>query len=132
MTPNAAILPVVALAGALVVSACAIPLGGTGATGGPVAQQSASTPTTTVADCRAHADRVFSRQNPDHVYRTDAYETDTRDAPFASTGMRGVISEPLPQQFARDDTMDECLRASGYGAPAPMSRNLHGEMPAGH
>ena len=130
MIRYSAVLPVIALAGALAVSACAIPFGSTGATGGPVAQQSGST--TAVADCRVRADRVFSRQNPDHVYRADDYETDTRDAPFASTGMRGVISAPLPQQFARDDTMDECLRASGYGAPAPMSQNLHGELPAGH
>lgn len=128
MTALPRILPLLAFAGALAASACTIPFGQGG--GEQTAQQPASN--AAVADCRQHADQVFSRHNPDHVYRTDDYEADTKDAPFATTGMRGVISAPLPQQYARDDTMDQCLRASGYGAPAPASRNLHGDMPVGH
>jgi hypothetical protein len=126
MTPDSRILACVVMVGTLAASACAIPLGG----GAPSAQQPA--PTAALDACRYRADQIFARQNPDNVYRVDDYHNDTRDAPFATTGTKGVTSAGLPEQFGRDNNLDACLRASGYGAPAPQSPNIHENLPVGH
>ncbi len=122
MRPDPRFCSPILMAALLAASACAFQTG----PARPPAEVAA------VSDCRARADEVFVRQNRDHAYRVDAYRTDTRDAPFASSGLRGVTSAGLSQQFGRDTTMDECLRASGYGAMPPQSRNIHGNLPVGH
>ncbi len=98
MIPHSRIVPFVLMAGVLATGACAFQTG----PARPRAEVAA------VSACRVRADEVFERQNCDHVYRSDAYQTDTRDAPFATSGMRGVTTAGLSQQFGRDNTLDEC------------------------
>jgi hypothetical protein len=83
----------------------------------------------TVSACRARADEVFQRQNRDQVYRVDTYNTDTRDAPFATNGLKGVTSAGLSQQYGRDNMVEDCLRSSNAGPQPPMSRDIHGNNP---
>jgi len=123
MTPHARPAFVV-LAAALAAAGCSIDFGGPS----PAALLPAPTPadqarTADVNACRERADQVFTRQNRDHVYRVDDYNTDTRDSPFATNGVKGVTSAGLPQQFNRDTMVQNCLRGSGAAA-APASRDL--------
>jgi hypothetical protein len=105
--------PIVFVTAALAASACSF---GPPPTRADLAAQSA---------CRERADEVFQRQNRDQVYRVDAYRTDTRDAPFATSGLKGVTSAGLGQQFSRDTMLDNCLRGTGAAPLAPpMSRDL--------
>lgn len=82
-----------------------------------------------VSACRARADEVFQRQNRDQVYRVDNYNTDTRDAPFGTSGLKGVTSAGLSQQYGRDNMVQDCLRSSGAGPQPPMSRDIHSTSP---
>lgn len=83
-----------------------------------------------VSACRERADEVFQRQNRDQVYRVDTYRTDTLDAPFGTTGMKGVTSAGLSQQYNRDNLVQDCLRGTSAGAQPPMSRDLHSNNPS--
>jgi hypothetical protein len=67
--------------------------------------------------CRAHTDDVFSRQNRNAVYRSDSYSTDLRDTPFATSGMPGLTTSGLSQQYGIENTMQDCLNGTG-DAPA--------------
>ena len=82
-----------------------------------------------VSACRARADEVFQRQNRDQVYRVDTYNTDTRDAPFGTNGLKGVTSAGLSQQYGRDNMVQDCLRSTGAGPQPPMSRDIHSTGP---
>jgi hypothetical protein len=112
------------LAAALATAGCAIDFGGPAPAPPPSGLSRAEQ--TRVADlnaCRERADQVFRRQNRDQVYRVDTYTSDTRDAPFGTSGLKGVTSAGLPQQFNRDTMVENCMRGSGAAAP-PMSRDL--------
>jgi hypothetical protein len=65
------------------------------------------------AACRAHADNVFEQQNKDAVYRSDTYSTQLRDSPFGSSGMPGLPTFGLSQQFGVQTTMQNCLNGTG-------------------
>jgi hypothetical protein len=67
--------------------------------------------------CRAHADAVFERQNSDAMYRSDTYSTGLRDSPFGSSGLPGLTTTGLSQQFGVATTMQDCLNGTG-GASA--------------
>jgi len=108
------------LVGAVLAAACTF--GGPPPSRADLAGQSA---------CRERADQVFRRQNRDNAFRVDAYQTDTRDAPFATSGLKGVTSAGLPEQYGRDTMVDNCLRSSGVGQQPPMSRDLHTTGPGG-
>jgi hypothetical protein len=98
---------------ALAASACAL---------GP---PGAAPETSARSACQQRADEVFQRQNRAEVYNVDTYRTDTRDAPFATSGVKGVTSAGLSQQFSHDTMVDDCLRGSAPGPQSPpMSRDL--------
>lgn len=112
-----------AVLAAALAGGCAIDFGGAPPPS-PAASRSAQTQIADLNACRSRADQVFTRQNRDAVYRVDNYNTDTRDAPFGTSGLKGVTSAGLSQQYDRDNMVDNCLRGSGIAA-APMSRDLH-------
>lgn len=113
MIPAQRLLCISSVIAALMASACTF--------GPPPSASEAATQSA----CRERADEVFQRQNRGAVYNTDTYQTDTRDAPFATSGLRGVTSAGLGQQFGRDTTLDDCLRGRATGPQAPpMSRDL--------
>lgn len=120
--PRLAFLALAALAGG-----CSIDFGGA-APPSPAASRSAQTQLADLNACRTRADQVFTRQNRDAVYRVDNYNTDTRDAPFGTSGLKGVTSAGLSQRFNRDNMVDNCLRGSGVAA-TPTSRDLHSNGP---
>ena len=53
--------------------------------------------------CRARADQVYQQQN-----RADLSVRDTRDSPFATSGLPGITSSGLSSRFARDDLIAGC------------------------
>ena len=123
MTPHARPAFVV-LAAALAVAGCSLDFGGPSpAALLPSPTRAEQTQLADVNACRARADQVFTRQNRDAVYRVDTYNTDTRDAPFGTSGLKGVTSAGLSQQFGRDTMVENCLRGSGAAAPT-TSRDL--------
>lgn len=67
---------------------------------GSVAQQEA---------CRARADEVFLRQNPNESYRADLYVASQRDTPYGGTGFNDPTAA-LGARYARDRLLDNCLR----------------------
>ena len=69
--------------------------------------------------CRQRADQVYDRQNRADVYRSDTYETSTRDSPFASTGLPGVTTAGLSSRYQYAQLQDDCLNNSGSGAAPP-------------
>jgi hypothetical protein len=119
MTSHVRFASAVILTAALAGSACSFELGSPP----PRAEVAA------VSACRARADEVFQRQNRDQVYRVDTYNTDTRDAPLGTNGLKGVTSAGLSQQYGRDNMVQDCLRSSGAGPQPPMSRDIHGNNP---
>jgi hypothetical protein len=66
----------------------------------------------TNAACEQRADEVYLKQNRADLYRSDVYNSSTRDAPFASTGLTGITSAGLPQRYARDTMLSDCIRQS--------------------
>lgn len=57
--------------------------------------------------CRMRADQVFNQQN-----RAMLSERDTRDTPFASSGVSGITSAGLSSRYARDDLLAGCTPGS--------------------
>lgn len=120
MTPHARLVSVVLATTALAAGGCSFNFGSAPA---PTMTRSDQTRVADLDACRARADQVFTRQNRDQVYRVDSYNSDTRDAPFGTSGLKGVTSAGLSQQFGRDNMVENCLRGSGAAA-APTSRDL--------
>lgn len=89
-------------------AACNHPIGST-------SDRAGATPKA-MAACRLRADEVFERQNRGEIYRADMYATGTRDAPFGSTGVSGNPGAGLPDRFARETMLDDCLNAAA-GTP---------------
>jgi len=108
----------------LALLALAAPLG---ACAGPAPSSSRATAAERAA-CRTHADEVFSRQNRDAIYRSDTYSTALRDSPFASSGMPGLTTTGLSQQYGVENTMQDCLRGIG-NAPAATEAAPPGTPP---
>lgn len=124
MKPHASLASAFLVTAALMGNACSFALGSA-----PPPPQAERAELAAVSACRTRADEVFQRQNRDQVYRVDNYNTDTRDAPFGTSGLKGVTSAGLSQQYGRDNLLQDCLRSSGAGPQPPMSRDIHGANP---
>lgn len=61
------------------------------------------------AACRQRADQVYASQNRADLYNSDRYQTTTRDAPFATSGLPGITSRGLGGQYARETLISDCL-----------------------
>ena len=57
--------------------------------------------------CRTRADQVYDRQN-----RSELSERDTRDTPFATSGLPGITSAGLSNRYARDNLLAGCTGGS--------------------
>lgn len=64
------------------------------------------------AACRHRADQVYAVQNPDQVYRSDTFESSTRDAPFAGAGLPGLPDRGLTSQYTRQQMVEDCLNSN--------------------
>lgn len=53
--------------------------------------------------CRARADQVFDQQN-----RATLSERDTRDSPYATSGIPGITSAGLGSRYSRDSLVAGC------------------------
>ena len=119
MTPLARVASALVMTAGLAGTACSVALGPSP----PRAEMAAE------SACRERADEVFQRQNRDQVYRVDSYHTDTRDAPFGTSGLKGVTSAGLSQQYGHDTMVRDCLRSSSAGVQPSISRDLHTNQP---
>ena len=71
------------------------------------------------AACRQRAEEVYNKQNRAEMYQTDTYVTDTRDAPFATSGLT-TPNAGLASRFALDTMVSDCLRSvSGNVGASP-------------
>ena len=68
--------------------------------------------------CRQRADQVYNAQNRGDVYRSDTYETSTRDSPFAGVGLPGITTAGLSSRYRYAQLQDDCNNASST-APQP-------------
>jgi hypothetical protein len=59
---------------------------------------------------------MFEQQNRNAVYRSDSYATGLRDSPFGSSGVPGVTTTGLSQQFGIDNNIQNCLNGVGDSA----------------
>lgn len=80
------------------------------------------------AACREHADEVYLRQNRAELYRSDAYATSTRDAPFATSGIKDDPTRGLAGRYARDTMVGDCMNATG-GTPGTSPTTAPGAKP---
>jgi hypothetical protein len=78
--------------------------------------------------CRSYADEVFQRQNAGAVYQSDTYSTGLRDSPFGSSGLPGLTTTGLSQQYGIDTTMQNCLNGTG-GSSASVEPSVPGAPP---
>ncbi|MBV9735564.1 MAG: hypothetical protein JO209_06605 [Acidisphaera sp.] len=86
----------------------------------------------TQAACRSRADEVFLRQHRDSIYRADDYSGGIRDAPYATTGLPGITTNGLADEYGRAETFRSCVNGtdaepagplpSPGAAPGPQSR----------
>lgn len=121
--PHARLASAAFIIAAMAGSACSLGIGG------PPPSQAGKAELAAVSACRDRADQVFERQNREQVYNTDTYRSITRDAPFTTNGLVGVTSAGLSQQYHRDNLVQNCLRESGAGGVAPMSRDIESNLP---
>jgi hypothetical protein len=71
------------------------------------------------AACRQRVEEVYNKQNPEEVYRTDTYMTDTRDAPFGTSGLTAP-NTGLASRYEQATMMRDCLRSvSGNVGSSP-------------
>lgn len=68
--------------------------------------------------CRRRADQIFLEQN-----RAYLSERDTRDSPFASSGLTGITSEGLGDRYGRDEMVASCLNGADLGASGRAAAN---------
>ncbi len=61
-----------------------------------------------VASCRASTESSFNRQN-----RYLLSERSTTDSPFSTSGVTGITTRGLTQQYDYDTQLDTCLTRSG-------------------
>lgn len=96
-------------AAVLAISGCAQPNGGrpVGLTAGQA------------AECRQRSEEIYRQQNRADIYRSDIYATSTRDSPFSTSGLPGITSQGLGQQYGREKALDACYNASAGGASQP-------------
>ncbi len=66
----------------------------------------------TTAACRQRANEVFDRQNRGAIYSANS----SANSPFSANFTPDVTSRGLPQQFAHDRMVSDCVRNSGTGA----------------
>jgi hypothetical protein len=105
-------LVLVALAG------CSLPLG---ASSGPQPSPEA------VAACNKRADQEFLSQNRNALYQEDRYQTSTRDAPYASTGMPQQNESGLSAQHEQRQDVRNCL--NGAESPGITADNPSRALP---
>ena len=65
------------------------------------------------AQCRASTEQAFNRQN-----RYLLSERDTTDAPFSSSGVTGITTRGLTQQYDYENDLASCLSSRANG-PVP-------------
>ena len=102
MTCLRTLLPLAALAGAATLSACSP------APQSPQARANAET----LAACRQRAEEVYSQQNRGDIY-SPASSVNT---PFSSNYVPGITARGLPQLYAHDKMVSDCVRNTGTGA----------------
>lgn len=68
--------------------------------------------------CRRSADQTVQLQNPNIVYQTDQFVSNTRASPFSGPGIGGNMTAGLPQTYSREQYYQNCLNGIG---PAPTS-----------
>lgn len=106
---RAIILPLLLLPGLL--AACA-----------PKPSSLSVTDQATLADCRAHADRVYERLN-----RGAIYSVGDNGAPNSSIGLMGNPTQGLSDVYAHDRMIDRCVRGmapSGGTAVVPATPTI--------
>lgn len=99
-TPTFLMFAIAALAG------CAAPRPQT-----PVTRASAAA----AASCRASTESSFNRQN-----RYLLSERNTTDAPFSTSGVTGITTRGLTQQYDYGTQLQDCLTASGGGTASSI------------
>jgi hypothetical protein len=62
----------------------------------------------TLTACREHADQVYDRNNRDTIYTIS-----NRDSPFSANTSSGITDRGLPQRFARENMVRDCVRNTG-------------------
>jgi hypothetical protein len=102
MTCPRTLLPLAALAGAVALSACSP------APQSPQARANAET----LAACRQRAEEVYNQQNRGDIY-SPASSVNT---PFSSNYVPGITARGLPQLYAHDKMVSDCVRNTGTGA----------------
>jgi hypothetical protein len=71
------------------------------------------------AACRQRVEEVYNKQNPAEVYGSDTYISDTRDAPFATSGVH-VPNTGLASRYAHQTMVNDCLNSvSGNVGTSP-------------
>jgi len=60
------------------------------------------------AFCRQRAEEIYMTQN-----RGDLYRMDNRDAPFSGGFVSGMTNRGLPDRFAQDRMIADCIRNTG-------------------
>ena len=69
--------------------------------------------------CRARADEVYNKQNRAEVYRSDTFVSDTRDAPYSTSGLPGITSNGLSGLYQHDNLVSSCVNSRGAAATSP-------------
>ena len=77
---------------------------------------------TAIAECRKQADKVYLQQNPDAVYRADAYASGGRDAPNGGYRLMGVTGTGFGATYDRNQAYENCLVEKGIAPQAPASQ----------
>jgi hypothetical protein len=95
-------LPLCALSGALVLSAC---------DAAPQTSQ-ARADAETVAACRQRADEVYNQQNRGDIYSPASSENE----PFSANYTPGDTTRGLSTLYAHDKLVSDCVRNTGTGA----------------
>lgn len=80
--------------------AVSAPAGGAGRQGRADAERAAY--------CRQRAEEVYLSQNRGELYRTD-----NRDTPFSGGFVSGMTNRGLPDRFAQDRMIADCIRNTG-------------------
>ena len=68
--------------------------------------------------CRARADEIYNKQNRAEVYRSDTFVSDTRDAPYSTSGLPGITTNGLSGLYQHDNLVSSCVNSRGAAAPA--------------
>jgi hypothetical protein len=94
---------------------------------GCASQPTSHADSVTQAVCRERVEAVYAKQNREQPFAQDNYATSARDAPFGTTGVTGITTRDLGDDYARREMLDDCVNSAGGGlgptpaAPAPTA-----------